>query len=259
MNRTNKFFRKLRNIDYREAFVSARVAAAVGAQISALRQKNRWSQEDLAQRAKMKQPRIALLEKGDYESFSFATLKRLASAFGVAVRIDFLSFPAFLKWSEGFTDDVATPDSFDESVKAFQSEATKATLGAEEISSAQPSAGMSLSINPATGEAAPSLFPNSGGGQMVSSQVPMMYSDFGSLTLGGSAPFIIAGSSVGQLAGTLNLVCSAASVGIRSTGMQHHVAADEGIHQLAPYGLPPPPTLPPVQQYAKVQEREYGI
>jgi transcriptional regulator with XRE-family HTH domain len=132
LNRIRKFFRKLRNKDFREAFVSARVAAAVGAQIAALRQKNRWSQEELAQRANMKQPRIALLEKGDYESFSFATLKRLASAFGVAVRIDFLSFPDFLKWSEGFTSTVLVPDSFDESTKALEFEETVSALGWEE-------------------------------------------------------------------------------------------------------------------------------
>jgi transcriptional regulator with XRE-family HTH domain len=131
LNRTKTFFRKLRNKDFREAFVSARVAAAVGAQIAALRQKNKWSQEELAQRAKMKQPRIALLEKGDYESFSFATLKRLAAAFGVAVRIDFLSFADFLKWSEGFTNEIVTPDSFDESVKAREFEEIKAALAWE--------------------------------------------------------------------------------------------------------------------------------
>jgi transcriptional regulator with XRE-family HTH domain len=114
MNRLQQLFRKLRDKDYREAFVSARVAAAVGAQIAALREKCGWNQEELARRAGMKQPRIALLEKGDYESFSFSTLKRLASAFGVAVRIDFVSFGDFLQWSESFKSEaVLAPESFE--------------------------------------------------------------------------------------------------------------------------------------------------
>jgi transcriptional regulator with XRE-family HTH domain len=114
MNRVRRLFRKLRDRDYREVFVSARVAAAIGAQIAALREKRGWNQEELARRANMKQPRIALLEKGDYESFSFSTLKRLASAFGVAVRIDFVSFGDFLDWSESFKSEaVLAPESFE--------------------------------------------------------------------------------------------------------------------------------------------------
>ncbi len=114
MNRLQKLFRKLRNRAYREAFVSARVAAAIGAQIAALREKRGWNQQQLAEYAGMKQPRIALLEKGDYESFSFKTLKRLASAFGVAIRIDFLNFADFIRWSESFnSESVLTPESFD--------------------------------------------------------------------------------------------------------------------------------------------------
>lgn len=114
MNRLQQIFRKLRDKDYREAFVSARVAAAVGAQIAALREKRGWNQEELARRAGMKQPRIALIERGDYESFSFSTLKRLAAAFGVAVRIDFVGFPHFLRWSESFdSESVLAPEPFE--------------------------------------------------------------------------------------------------------------------------------------------------
>src|SRR5260370_12002318 len=119
MDRLRALFRKLRNKDYREGFVSARVAAAVGAQISALRQKRGWNQQQLAEHAEMKQPRIALLEKGDYDAFSFTTLKRLAAVFGVAVRIDFLSFTEFLKWSESFnSESVLAPESFEDSARA---------------------------------------------------------------------------------------------------------------------------------------------
>lgn len=114
MSKLQKLFKKLRNKDYRAEFVSARVATAVGAQIAALRQKRGWNQQQLAEYADMKQPRIALLEKGDYESFSFRTLKRLASAFGVAVRIDFVNFADFLHWSESFnSESVLAPDSFE--------------------------------------------------------------------------------------------------------------------------------------------------
>ena len=49
--------------------------------------------------------------------FTFSTLKKIAAAFGVAIIIDFVSFPEFLKWSESLTAETAGPDSFDESDK----------------------------------------------------------------------------------------------------------------------------------------------
>jgi transcriptional regulator with XRE-family HTH domain len=70
-----------------------------------------WTQEKLAKQAGMKQARISVLEQADYENFSFNTLKRIAAAFDVAVVVDFVSLPEFLKWSENLSPETVTPQS----------------------------------------------------------------------------------------------------------------------------------------------------
>jgi len=100
----------------RDAFVAARVATAIGLRIFNMRKKRNWSQEDFASEAGMKQARISVLEQADYENFSFSTLRRIAAAFGVAVIIDFVSFPDFLKWSDGFTSSSIVPESYADSL-----------------------------------------------------------------------------------------------------------------------------------------------
>lgn len=117
LTRLSKFLRSLKNKDDRDAFVAARVATAVGLRIFNLRKKKNWSQEELAQEAGMRQARISVLEKADYENFSFSTLRRIAAAFGVAVIVDFVSFPDFLEWSDGFDSESIAPESFEESIK----------------------------------------------------------------------------------------------------------------------------------------------
>jgi len=108
--------------------MSARVAAAVGGQISSLRKKKEWTQEQLAQHAEMKRSRISLLESGNYEGFSFATLKRIAAAFDVAVIIQFVSFRDFVRWSESFNQAALAPEPFSESDRIVRSEDLSALL-----------------------------------------------------------------------------------------------------------------------------------
>ncbi len=128
MNKLKKMFLKLRNKDYRLAFMSARVAAAIGGQISSMRKQKHWTQDELALHAGMKRSRISLLERADYEGFSFTTLKRIAAAFDVAVIIQFVSFGEFLKWSESFNHAALVPKSFAESARKFQDEDWSAQL-----------------------------------------------------------------------------------------------------------------------------------
>jgi transcriptional regulator with XRE-family HTH domain len=128
MTKLRKMFLKLRNRDYRLAFASARVAAAIGGQISSMRKRKDWTQEELADRAGMKRSRISLLESADYEGFSFTTLKRIAAAFDVAVIVQFVSFRDFLRWSDSFNAAALLPESFADSERAVQSEDFSAQL-----------------------------------------------------------------------------------------------------------------------------------
>lgn len=112
-----RLLNKLRDPDYRNALVSSTVAARLAARIYNLRKKKGWTQQKLASEAGMKQARISLLEQADYENFSFNTLKRIAAALGVAVVVDFVSFPDFLAWRDKLDSESVAPASFDESLR----------------------------------------------------------------------------------------------------------------------------------------------
>ncbi len=114
-----KLWGKLRDPDNRNAFVSSTVAARIAVRIYNLRKKAGWTQPQLAEKAGMKQARVSVLEQGDYENFTFSTLKKLAAAFNVAVVVDFVSFPDFVKWSESLNSESVVPESFDESERAL--------------------------------------------------------------------------------------------------------------------------------------------
>ena len=100
INKFKKLWAMLRDESARKAFVSSTIAARLAVRIYNLRKQAGWTQPQLAEHADMKQARISVLEQGDYENFTFSTLKKIAAAFGVAIIIDFVSFPEFLKWSE---------------------------------------------------------------------------------------------------------------------------------------------------------------
>jgi transcriptional regulator with XRE-family HTH domain len=115
----SKVWGMLRDPDYRNAFVSSTVAARIAVRIYNLRKKAGWTQPQVAEKAGMKQARVSVLEQGDYENFTFSTLKKLAAAFNVAVLVDFVSFPDFLKWSESINSESVAPESFAESDRAL--------------------------------------------------------------------------------------------------------------------------------------------
>lgn len=81
--------------DYRDQFVASKIDADLSAQLYALREQHGLTQEELGHRAKMAQSRIAKLE-GSCEGVSLSTLKRLASAFDVALVVRFVPFSEFL-------------------------------------------------------------------------------------------------------------------------------------------------------------------
>jgi transcriptional regulator with XRE-family HTH domain len=70
--------------------------STVALQIKALRQQREWTQAGLANSCGMKQSRISSMERVDYSSWSVSTLKRLARAFDVRLRVTFESFGSLL-------------------------------------------------------------------------------------------------------------------------------------------------------------------
>lgn len=100
INRRKKIIEDLRNKEYRDAFVMEHIDTGVPFQIRALReQKGReWSQKELGTRTKMAQETISRIEDPNYGKLTLKTLKRLASAFDVALMVRFVSFSELVEW-----------------------------------------------------------------------------------------------------------------------------------------------------------------
>lgn len=75
--------------EYAHAYLGENSNMRLAAQVRALRVQRNWSQQDLAERAGMKQARISKIEQADFDSLSLTTLRRLAAAFDVGLSVKF--------------------------------------------------------------------------------------------------------------------------------------------------------------------------
>lgn len=104
-------WRKMRNKEYRDSFVASHVSNTISAQIHSMRKARKWTQEDLASRCDMRQSRISGLEGPDFDNVEVATLQRLASAFDVALIVQFVPFSEIARLSSSLKSyDFNVPD-----------------------------------------------------------------------------------------------------------------------------------------------------
>ena len=105
---------KMKRKAYRDSYVAAHLSNTVAAQIAMMRDVRGWTQSELAKRAGMKQPRISALEDPNCENFEVDTLKRLASAFDVALTIRFEPFSEAVAWASSMNDAKLAVASYEE-------------------------------------------------------------------------------------------------------------------------------------------------
>jgi len=86
-----------RDKDYRHPYVDEFLNSSIATQIKVLREQRGWSQKDLADKAGMKQPVISRIENVNYSSWSINTLRKIAEAFDLTLRVTFESFGTRLK------------------------------------------------------------------------------------------------------------------------------------------------------------------
>ena len=97
-----QLWEKMRNKSYRDTFVAAHLSTNIAAQIQTIREQRGWTKKQLAQKAGMSPSRITVMEDPSYEKFTLTTLKRLASAFDVALIARFAPFGELAEYaSEG--------------------------------------------------------------------------------------------------------------------------------------------------------------
>ena len=112
-----KTFAKLRDPEYRKAFVSSQINIGIPFQIRALLKSRGWTQEKLAERTGMLQPRIsALLTPGKVRP-NIETLRRLAEAFDCGLEVRFVPFGNLVQWSEHFDPEHFNIPTFDEEIR----------------------------------------------------------------------------------------------------------------------------------------------
>ncbi len=87
---------KLKDKEYRTAYVESHINNGIAFQIRTLR--GDLTQEELGKRAGMKQEAICRLENPNYGSFTLKTLKQIASAFDVGLIVRFVPFSDLVKW-----------------------------------------------------------------------------------------------------------------------------------------------------------------
>jgi transcriptional regulator with XRE-family HTH domain len=112
IGRREKLLELLKDKEYRDAFVSEHIDTGLPFQIKALREQREWSQEKLGQEAGMHQERISTLEDPNYAKFTLKTLKRLASAFDVALMAVFVPFSKLLNWESDLSPEALQAVSF---------------------------------------------------------------------------------------------------------------------------------------------------
>ncbi len=104
-------YRKLRDKSYRDEFVSAQIDFALSIQIRTLRDKRGWSQKDLGDKIGLPQSGVSRLESPGH-AFSVATLKKIASAFDVALVVRLAPFSELAEWSLDLSQETHLVPSF---------------------------------------------------------------------------------------------------------------------------------------------------
>jgi transcriptional regulator with XRE-family HTH domain len=104
----------IKDEDARYVYADTVVNSLVSAQIKALRDDRKLSQQELADLIGTKQSGISRLEKADYSTWKIETLRKLARAFGVRLRISFDEFGTLPPDLRGFTKRKLCPRRFED-------------------------------------------------------------------------------------------------------------------------------------------------
>src|ERR1039457_3984176 len=99
---TSKLAEKLHDPEYRKAFVSSQINIGIPFQIRALLKARGWTQNELAVRTGMLQPRISGMMSPGKTRPNIETLRRVAEAFDCGLMVRFVPFSELARWSETF-------------------------------------------------------------------------------------------------------------------------------------------------------------
>jgi transcriptional regulator with XRE-family HTH domain len=110
----DKIWRRMKSAKYRHAFVAAHVSNTIAAQIATMRQREGWTQKELAEKTGMKQSRISALEDPNLGNVEISTLRRIAAAFDVALTVRFVPFSAIATHAATMSTSMLNISKFDD-------------------------------------------------------------------------------------------------------------------------------------------------
>jgi transcriptional regulator with XRE-family HTH domain len=90
-----------KGLESRSRFVESHLSKNLALQIRMMREESGWSQEELASKVGMNQNAISRLENPSYGKATLTTLKRLASAFDVALIVRYVPYTQLVDWVSG--------------------------------------------------------------------------------------------------------------------------------------------------------------
>ena len=111
---TLEFLDGLQDPEYRHEFVDENVGVGLAFQLRRMRKDRNWTQVELAQRTNKAQETISQLEDPNYGRYSLRTLKKLATAFDVALLVRFVPFSELAEWTVNLTPQRLAPPSYEE-------------------------------------------------------------------------------------------------------------------------------------------------
>src|ERR1700683_1982027 len=91
--------RKSKNV--RTRFVESHIGKTLAFQTRAMREKEEWSQQTLAEKIGSNQNAVYRAENPNYGKQTITTLKKLAAAFDVALIVRFVPFSELIDWVSG--------------------------------------------------------------------------------------------------------------------------------------------------------------
>jgi transcriptional regulator with XRE-family HTH domain len=175
-----QIWKKLTDKDYRDSFVASNISNTVSSQIYTLRDQRGWTQKELAQRAGMNQSRIPALEDPNLENFEIGTLKRIASAFDVALVVRFVPFSELTNWTASLSEqNLSVPEFANDTLSQVSTNSSSAHIIQINVTAqAQPPGAALTSGTYFYGGSATCTASIPGGSQTIITDSRTMYSPF---------------------------------------------------------------------------------
>jgi transcriptional regulator with XRE-family HTH domain len=93
----------LRQPEFSEGYAESFQDALVATQIKVLREDNNWTQADLAEKIGTTQTAVSRIESANYSAWNISTLKKLARAFRVRLKVSFETYGSLIHDVESFS------------------------------------------------------------------------------------------------------------------------------------------------------------